>query len=167
VRFWAIEARPGELLVDEAVVDEAVSRISGITTVEALLLFSTRVALDGFMEGFLPDGEVPAGRQELEAMAGAAAEGASLRFPVFDTRSLIGVMETMALAVRYVALDLDTLRPSAGVERRAVRGLPSGVRRLSFGCSGNMRRGLSRRERITAAVRQNVSAEPGSARTTS
>ncbi len=175
MRFWAIEARPGELLVDEAVVDEAVSRISGITTVEALLLFSTRVALDGFMEGFLPDGEVPAGRQELEAafrreleaMAEAAAEGASLRFPVFDTRSLIGVMETMALDVRYVALDLDALRPPAGVERRAVRGLPSGVRRLSFGCSRNVRRGLSRRERITAAVRQNVSAEPGSARTTS
>ena len=55
MRFWAIEARPGELLVDEVVVTEAVSRILGITTVEALFLFTSRTALDGFMEGFLPD----------------------------------------------------------------------------------------------------------------
>jgi hypothetical protein len=42
MRFWAIEVRPGELLVDDAPVNEAVSRIAGITTVEALFLFTSR-----------------------------------------------------------------------------------------------------------------------------
>ena len=83
MRFWAIEARPGELLLDDAPVNEAVSRIAGITTVEALFLFTSRMALDGFLEGFLPEEEVSASRQELEAaferelqMAGVPAEGA-------------------------------------------------------------------------------------------
>ena len=57
----AIEVRPGELLVEEVTVEEAVSRVAGITTVEALLLFTSRMALDLFMEGFLPHG------RELEA----------------------------------------------------------------------------------------------------
>ena len=114
MRFWAIEARPGELLVDDAPVDEAVSRIAGITTVEALFLFTSRLALDAFMEGFLT-GEGSGSRQELEAaferelrMAGATVEGAELRFPVFAPKSLIGVMETVSSDVRYVALDPDT-----------------------------------------------------------
>ena len=115
MRFWAIEARPGELLLDEAPVDKAVSRIAGITTVEALFLFTSRMALDLFMEGFLPEEESSASRQELEAafehelqMAGATVEGAELRFPVFGPKSLIGVMDTVSLDVRYVALDPDT-----------------------------------------------------------
>lgn len=121
MRFWAIEARPGELLVDEAVVAEAVRRILGITTVEALFLFTSRVALDGFLEGFLGEGEaddeVPLSRQaleaaferELETMVGATAEGApDPRYPEFDPRSLVGVMEGVSSEVRYVALDPDT-----------------------------------------------------------
>ena len=115
MRFWAIEARPGELLLDEAQLNEAVSRITGITTVEALFLFTSRMALDLFMEGVLPEEESSASRQELEAafehelqMAGATVEGAELRFPVFAPESLIGVMETVSLDVQYVALDPDT-----------------------------------------------------------
>ena len=115
MRFWAIEARPGELLLDDAPLDEAVSRIVGITTVEALFLFTSRMALDGFMEGFLPEEEGSASRQELEAaferelrMAGATLGRDELRFPVFDPEDLVGVMETVSLDVRYVALDPDT-----------------------------------------------------------
>ena len=116
MRFWAIEARPGELLVDDALVNEAVSRIAGITTVEALFLFTSRMALDLFMEGFLPEEESPASRQELEAafehelqMAGGApVEGIEVRFPIFGPEDLIGVMETVSLDVQYVALDPDT-----------------------------------------------------------
>ena len=115
MRFWAIEARPGELLLDDALVNEAVSRIAGITTVEALFLFTSRMALDGFLESFLPEEESSPSRQELEAafehelqMAGATVEGAELRFPVFGPESLIGVMETVSLDVQYVALDPDT-----------------------------------------------------------
>ena len=115
MRFLAIEARPGELLLDEAQLNEAVSRITGITTVEALFLFTSRIALDIFMEGVLPDEESSASRQELEAafehelqMAGATVEGAELRFPVFAPESLIGVMQTVSLDVQYVALDPDT-----------------------------------------------------------
>lgn len=117
MRFRAIEVPPGELLVDEVMVDEAVSRIAGIATVEALLLFTSKMALDLFMEGFLPDGENPAGERELEAafkrelrtMAGVPAEEAvDLRFPVFGPGSLLGAIETVSLDVRYVALDPDT-----------------------------------------------------------
>ena len=116
MRFWAIEARPGELLLDEAQLNEAVSRITGITTVEALFLFTSRMALDLFMEGVLPDEEESsASRQELEAafehelqMAGAPAEGTELRFPIFAPEDLIGVMETVSSDVQYVALDPDT-----------------------------------------------------------
>ena len=121
MRFWAIEARPGELLVDEVAVTDAVRRIIGITTVEALLLFTSRVTLDGFMEGFLEegeaDGELPASRQELEVaferelktMAGATADGApDPQYPVFEPQSLVGVMEGVSSDVRYVALDPDT-----------------------------------------------------------
>src|SRR5215207_1176463 len=115
MRFWAIEARPGELLADDAPVNEAVSRIAGITTVEALFLFTSRMALDLFMEGVLPE-ESSASRQELEAaferelqMAGGApVEGIEVRFPIFGTEDLIGVMETVSSDVRYVALDPDT-----------------------------------------------------------
>jgi len=64
--FWAIEVRPGELLVDGAVVTEPVSRIVGITAVEALFLFTSSIALDGFMKGFLEDGEGSGSRRELE-----------------------------------------------------------------------------------------------------
>ena len=115
MRFWAIEARPGELLVDDAPVNEAVSRIVGITTVEALFLFTSRMALDLFMKGVLPEEESASSRQELEAafehelqMAGATVEGAELRFPVFAPEDLIGVMETVSLDVQYVALDPDS-----------------------------------------------------------
>ena len=115
MRFWAIEARPGELLLDEVPVSEAVSRITGITTVEALFLFTSRIALDLFMQGVLPEEEGSASRQELEAalerelrMAGATVEGAELRFPVFGPEDLIGVMETVSSDARYVALDPDT-----------------------------------------------------------
>jgi hypothetical protein len=115
MRFWAIEARPGELLLDEVSVSEAVSRIAGITTVEALFLFTSRIALDLFMQGVLPEEEGSASRQELEAaferelrMAGAPAEATELRFPVFGPEDLIGVMETVSLDVQYVALDPDT-----------------------------------------------------------
>jgi hypothetical protein len=122
MRFWAIEGRPGELLVDEAVVAEAVRRISGVTTVEALFLFTSRVALDGFLEGFLADAEAedgdPPSRQaleaaferELEATMGAATEGGWPRFPVFDPRALVGVMGAVSSDVSYVALDPDTPR---------------------------------------------------------
>ena len=102
-----MEARPDELLVDDAPVDEAVSRIAGITTVEALFLFTSRLALDAFMEGFLTEEESSGSRQELEAaferelrMAGATVEGAELCFPVFAPKSLIGVMETVSSDVR-------------------------------------------------------------------
>jgi hypothetical protein len=116
MRFWAIEARPGELLLDEAQLNEAVSRITGITTVEALFLFSSRMALDLFMEGVLPEEEESsASRQELEAaferglrMAEPPVEGIAVRFPIFAPEDLIGVMETVSLDVRYVALDPDT-----------------------------------------------------------
>jgi hypothetical protein len=115
MRFWAIEARPGELLLDEAPVDKAVTRIAGITTVEALFLFTSRMALDLFMEGVLSDEESSASRQELEAaferelrMAGATLGGTGVRFPVFGPKSLIRVMETVSSDVRYVALDPDT-----------------------------------------------------------
>ena len=115
MRFWAIEARPGELFLDEVPVNEAVSRIAGITTVEALFLFTSRMALDLFMEGLLPEEESSGSRQELEAafehelqMAGATAEGTELRFPVFGPEDLIGVIETVSLDVQYVALDPDT-----------------------------------------------------------
>ena len=119
MRLRAIEVRPGELLVDEVTVDEAVSRIAGIATVEALLLFTSRMALELFMEGFLPDGENPVGERELEAafkrelrtIAGVPAEEEiDLRFPVFGLGSLLGVIETVSLDVRYVALDPDTPR---------------------------------------------------------
>jgi hypothetical protein len=106
MRFWAIEARPGELLLDEAPVDKAVTRIAGITTVEALFLFTSRMALDLFMEGFLPE-EGSASRQELEAaferelrMAVATLGRDELRFPVFSPEDLVGVMETVSLDVR-------------------------------------------------------------------
>jgi hypothetical protein len=115
MRFWAIEARPGELLLDEVPVDKAVSRIAGITTVEALFLFTSRIVLDLFMQGVLPEEEGSGSRQELEAaferelrMAGATVEGAEVRFPVFGPEDLIGVMETVSLDVQYVALDPDT-----------------------------------------------------------
>jgi hypothetical protein len=115
MRFWAIEARPGELFLDEVPVNEAVSRIAWITTVEALFLFTSRIALDHFMEGFLPDEQSSGSRQELEAafqhelqLAGATVEGDELRFPVFAPESLIGVMETVSLDVQYVALDPDS-----------------------------------------------------------
>jgi hypothetical protein len=115
MRFWAIEARPGELFLDDAQLNEAVSRITGITTVEALFLFTSRMALDLFMEGVLSDEESSASRQELEAafehelqMAGAPVEGIEVRFPIFGSEDLIGVMETVSLDVRYVALDPDT-----------------------------------------------------------
>ena len=118
MRFRATEVRPGELLVDEVTVEEAVSRIAGIATVEALLLFTSRMTLDLFTEGFLPDGENPAGERELEAaferelrtMAGVSAEeeAVEVRFPVFGAGSLLGVIETVSLDVRYVALDPDT-----------------------------------------------------------
>jgi hypothetical protein len=117
MRFRAIEVRPGELLVDEVTVEEAVRRIAGIATVEALLLFTSRMALDLFMEGFLPDEENLAGERGLEAaferelrtMAGVSAEEAlDLRFPVFGAGSLLGAIETVSLDVRYVALDPDT-----------------------------------------------------------
>jgi hypothetical protein len=131
MRFWAIEARPGELLVDDAPVDEAVSRIAGITSVEALFLFTSRLALYAFMEGFLTEEESSGSRQELEAafelelrMAAATVVGVELRFPVFAPKSLIGVMETVSSDVRYVALDPDT--PAAGVEHRTVRGFLGG-----------------------------------------
>ena len=114
MRFYAIEARPGELLLDEAPVDKAVTRIAGINSVEALFLFTSRMALDLFMEGFLPE-EGSASRQELEVaferelrMAGATLGRDELRFPVFDPEDLVGVMETVSLDVRYVALDPDT-----------------------------------------------------------
>jgi hypothetical protein len=116
MRFWAIEARPGELFLDDAQVNEAVSRITGITTVEALFLFTSRMALDLFMEGVLPEEESSASRQELEAAfehelqraGGAPVEGIEVRFPIFAPEDLIGVMETVSLDVQYVALDPDT-----------------------------------------------------------
>ncbi len=122
MRFWAIEGRPGELLVDEAVVAQAVKRILGITTVDALFLFTSRVALDGFLEGFLADvgaeDGVPPSRQaleaaferELETVMGTATEGGWPRFPVFDPQSLVGVMGVVSSDVSYVALDPDTPR---------------------------------------------------------
>ena len=120
MRFWAIEARPGELLVDEVAVTDAVRRIIGITTVEALLLFTSRLTLDSFMEGFLGEGEadggLPASRQELEAafereletMVGTAMDGGWPRYPVFEPQSLVGVVEGVSSDVSYVALDPDT-----------------------------------------------------------
>jgi hypothetical protein len=116
MRFWAIEARPGKLLLVEAQLNEAVSRITGITTVEALFPFTTRIVLDIFMEGVLPDEESSASRQELEAafeyelqMArGAPVEAIEVRFPILPPEDLIGVMETVSLDVQYVALDPDT-----------------------------------------------------------
>src|SRR5688572_16781421 len=93
MRFRAIEVRPGELLVDEVTVEEAVSRIAGIATVEAPLLFTSRMTLDLFMEGYLPEGEA-----------------VEVRFPVIGAGSLLRVIESVSLDVRYVALDPDTPR---------------------------------------------------------
>ena len=119
MKFRAIEVRPGELLVDEVTVEEAVSRIAGIATVEAPLLFTSRMTLDLFMEGYLPRRGAPAGERELEAaferelrtMAGVSAEeeAVEVRFP-FGAGSLLGAIETVSLDVRYVALDPDTPR---------------------------------------------------------
>ncbi len=120
MRFWAIEIRPGGLPVDEAVAAEAVRRILGITTVEALFLFTSRVALGGFLEGFLGDGDaydgVPPSRQALKAglRTRAGDDGGDhrgrgwSRYPDFDPRSLVGIMEGVSSYVRYVALDPDT-----------------------------------------------------------
>jgi hypothetical protein len=89
-------------------VEEAVSRIAGIATVEALLLFSSTMALELFIEGFLPDGESPASGRELEAafkcelrtIAGVPAEEAvDLRFPVFGPGSLLGAIETVSSGI--------------------------------------------------------------------
>ncbi len=88
MRFWAREARVGELLVDEAV-----SRISGITAVEAFLPYASKVALAVSWKVSCPMTRPtarlwPAGKTwrrasgALETMAGVA-EGATLRFPFF------------------------------------------------------------------------------------
>jgi len=119
MRFWAIEARPGELLLDDVALNVAVSRIAGITTVEALFLFTSRLALDVFMEGILAEEESLGSRQELEAAfehelqlaagGGTSVEGAEVvRFPVFGPESLMGVIERVSKDVQYVALDPDT-----------------------------------------------------------
>jgi hypothetical protein len=121
MRFWAIEVHPGELLVDEVVVSEAVGRVLGVATVEALLLFASRVALDAFMEGFLPDGGAEGGEgsggrrgleaafaRELQAMAGAGPTGLEVRLPEFEVGPLLGVLGGLLGEVGYVALDPDT-----------------------------------------------------------
>ena len=117
MKFWAIQTGPDELLVDEVMVPQAVSRILGASTVEALCLFTSRIALDGFMESFLSDTEDLPSRQEIEAafereleIAMATAEKAgeiSLRFPVFTPRGLMGVLKDLYLDVNYVVLDPD------------------------------------------------------------
>ena len=122
MRFLAIEAPPGELLVDEVAVAQAVRRVLGVATVEALLLFASRVALDAFMEGFLPDGEAGGGEtsggrrgleaafaRELQAMAGGGTTGGlEVRLPEFEVGPLLGVLGGLLGEVGYVALDPDT-----------------------------------------------------------
>ncbi len=113
MKFWAIEIRPGELLADEVAVTEAVSRIVGARTVEALCLFTSRIALDAFIEGFFPESTMST-RQELEASfrrelesIEEMAEGVHLRFPVFTARELIEVVRNVSLDIEFVALNPD------------------------------------------------------------
>jgi len=113
MKFWAIEIRPGELLADEVAVTEAVSRIVGARTVEALCLFTSRIALDAFIEGFFPEMEMST-RQELEASfkkelesIEEMSEGVHLQFPVFAARELIEVVRNASLDVEFVALNPD------------------------------------------------------------
>jgi hypothetical protein len=113
MKFWAIEIRPGELLADEVAVTEAVSRIVGTQTVEALCLFTSRIALDAFIEGFFPEMEMST-RQELEASfkkelesIEEMSEGVHLRFPVFAARELIEVVRNLSLEMEFVALNPD------------------------------------------------------------
>ncbi len=113
MKFWAIEIRPGELLADEVAVTEAVSRIVGTQTVEALCLFTSRIALDAFIEGFFPEIEMST-RQELEASFKKELESIEemservlLRFPVFAARELIEVVRNVSLDMEFVALNPD------------------------------------------------------------
>ena len=113
MKFWAIEIRPGELLADEVAVTEAVSRIVGTQTVEALCLFNSRIALDAFIEGFFPESKMST-RQELEASfrrelesIEEMAEGVHLRFPVFAARELIEVVRNVSVDMEFVALNPD------------------------------------------------------------
>ena len=119
-KFWAIETGPGALLVDEVVVTQAVSRILGVSTAEALCLFTSRITLDGFMESFLSDTENSTSRQELEsafkreleeismATAEKKAEEMTLRFPTFTPRELLGALKDLYSDLDYVVLDPDT-----------------------------------------------------------
>jgi DNA-binding PucR family transcriptional regulator len=113
MKFWAIEIRSGELLADEVAVTEAVSRIVGAQTVEALCLFTSRITLDAFIESFFPETKMST-RQELEASfrkelesIEEMAEGVHLRFPVFAARELIEVIRNVSLDMEFVALNPD------------------------------------------------------------
>jgi hypothetical protein len=114
MRYWAIETSPGLLLVDEVAVRKEVKRILGQYTLEALCLFTSRVSVDTFIGGFLPE-ESYSSRQELERAFKNELEGTRgpleepyLKFPTFTPRELVEVIKSISSDVSYVVLDPDT-----------------------------------------------------------
>jgi hypothetical protein len=104
---------PGCLLADEVAAPRAVARIMDRPVVEALLLYTSRVSVDAFMEGFFPEESFGA-RQELERafdeelkhMRGPSEEP-YLGFPSSTPGELLEVVESVSSDVRYVAVDPD------------------------------------------------------------
>jgi hypothetical protein len=116
VRYWAIETSPGWLFVDEVTVTQEVARIVGERTVEALCLFTSRLDVDAFMEGFLPEESFDT-RQELEKAFKDELEGTPgpsgeqyLNFPSFAPHELVQVVRSMSAELGYVAVNPDTSR---------------------------------------------------------
>jgi hypothetical protein len=113
MRYWAIETSPGLLLVDEVAVSKDVRRILGQDTLEALCLFTSRVSVDTFIEGFLPEESFT--RQELERAFKDELQGTRgpleepyLEFPTFTPREVVQVIKSISSDVSYVVLDPDT-----------------------------------------------------------
>jgi hypothetical protein len=114
MRYWAIETSPGWLLVDEVAVTRPVTRILGQPTVEALCLFTSRVTVDAFIEGFFLEGSFST-RQELEWAFRDELQGTRetleepyLEFQKFTPRELVEVLRSMSSEVSYVAVDPDS-----------------------------------------------------------
>jgi hypothetical protein len=114
MRYWSIETSPGWLLVDEVAVTRPVTRILGQPTVEALCLFTSRVTVDAFIEGFFLEGSFST-RQELEWAFRDELQGTRetleepyLEFQKVTPRELVEVLMSMSSDVSYVAVDPDS-----------------------------------------------------------